>query len=352
MERTTHFYSSIMLHPRIFLWLLFFFLVSCGSADQEFWQEEIIESLGSKYRTSFQQNIEDFNARIRKDSQDVPAYLGIAESNIYLFIFGYVSRDRTVPEARMAFRHAYQIDSLSSEVHRMSGILSFLDWDWNSAPKAFIRAIETDPQNLSARHWYSLYLAAMGRFAEAMAQSDTIMTMDPNEDFLIGRGSLLYFQHQFEELKDLMLRTIPRDSTLPWGYDWLGMAYNGIEEHQASIDTYVKAFELSDGTVEVGAGLGHALGLGGRTHAAEAMAGYYTSRAQSDYLPPVQRSFIHLGIGEYDQALALLEQAFKEKSWFLIFIQIEPWYDPIRDQPRFQAILDKMNFPEGTGIAK
>ena len=329
--------------------LLYFGLLNltfaCKKAEPNYWQDEIISSLGNKYKMLHQQSIEELEKHLAIDSSDLSAHLGVAESNVMLFIFGHSPREQTIPQVRRALQSAYEIDSLDAEVQRMSGILSFLDWDWQNAPKAFQKAIRTNPTNLAARHWYALYLAAMGRMDESMAQSDTIMTMDPNEDYLIGRGSLLYFQHEFAPLRDLMLRTIARDSTLPWGYDWLGMAYNGLEDHQASIETYVQAFELSDGTVEVGAGLGHALGQGGEVIAARKMADYYAFRAKNDYLPPVQRSFIHLGLEEYDEALNLLEQAYDERSWFLIFIQIEPWYDPIRSQPRFRDLISKMKFP-------
>ena len=67
---------------------------------------------------------------------------------------------------------------------------------------------------------------------------------------------------------------------------------------------------------------------------------------RNHYLPPVQRAFIHIGIDEYDMAIQLLEQAYNENSWFLIFIQIEPWYDPLRNDQRFQDIIDRMDFPE------
>jgi len=103
---------------------------------------------------------------------------------------------------------------------------------------------------------------------------------------------------------------------------------------------------VSDGTGEVGGGLGHALGLAGEYETAKQMADFYGMKSKEYYLPPVQRAFIHIGIGEYDEAIKLLEQAYNENSWFLAFIQIEPWYDPIRDDPRFEEIMGRMKFPE------
>ena len=196
-------------------------------------------------------------------------------------------------------------------------MLNFLNWKWNDAQAAFRQAIRADPGNLGARHWYSLWLAAMVRFDEAMAQHDTISTMDPAGHHLVGTSSILYFQHRFEEMKPLLVKSIAADTMVPWGYDWLGMAYNGLEEHDDAMETYFKAFELSDGTVEVGAGLGHALGLAGEYDLAKQMTDYYTLAAQDRYLYPVQRAFVHLGIAEHDEAIKLLEQAYNEQSWFI-----------------------------------
>ena len=235
---------------------------------------------------------------------------------------------------------------MNSGVRKLEGMLSFLDWRWGDAEKAFQSAIGMDPANLNARHWYSLFLSAMGRLDEAMAQSDIILSMDPEGNYLIGRGSLFYFARRNEELKRLMIEEVAKDTSVAWGYDWLGMAYIELEEYENSIDTYYRAFRLSDGTVEVGGGLGHALGLAGEYETAKQLADFYSLKSKDHYLPPVQRAFIHIGIGEYDEAIKLLEQAYEEHSWFLAFILIEPWYDPIRDDPRFNRIVDRMAYPE------
>lgn len=305
-----------------------------------------MSSLGSKYKTEFLDMADSFEIQIDQDSTNTEAYLGLADSYILLYVFGYLPRHESLPHIRLAHAKALQLDSTHSDVLKLSGIIYFLDWQWEKAQNAFLQSIIMKPENLNARHWYSLWLSAMGNFDEAMAQSDTIMSMDTNGDYLVGRSSLLYFQYRFEEMKPLMLKNIEQYPDVPWGYDWLGMAYNGLGEHKDALETYFKAFTLADGTVEVGGGLGHALGQAGETKMAKQMADFYTMAAKDNYLPPCQRSFIHLGIGEYDEALQLLEKAYAEQSWFLIFIQIEHWYDPIRGDERFQALIDKMDFPE------
>ena len=334
-----------MYKPKLVI-LLFLLLISCKSPEQQRLNEETLASMGSKIKKAYVEAVDEFESRIQEDSANVEALIRLADTQITLYIFGFSSREETIPQATKAYHQARKLDSVSSEIKMLSGILSLLDWRWDDAEISFRSAIETNSQNLKARHWYSLYLSAMGHFDQAMAQSDTIATMDPAGHYLIGRGSLLYFARRNEELKNLMIKAVAMDTTVAWGYDWLGMAYIELEEYDNSVNTYYKAFELSDGTVEVGAGLGHALGLAGEYATAKKMADFYALKSRDHYLPPVQRSFIHIGIGEYDEAIRLLEQAFEEKSWFLVFIQIEPWFDPIRDDKRFDHIMHQMNFPE------
>ncbi|MBL7111591.1 MAG: hypothetical protein ISS19_06595 [Bacteroidales bacterium] len=329
---------------RIFLILLL--LIACQPQEKYELNEEVMASLGSKFKTAFSVGLPDLEAQIKADSTNMYALLGLSETKIFLYIFGYSSREETLPVAREAYQAARRIDPLNSGVQKLTGVFNLLDWKWSEVEPAFQKAIQADPQNLNARHWYSLYLASMGRFDEAMAQHDTIATMDTNEDYLVGRGSMMYFARRNEELKQLMLKAVAKDTTAPWGYDWLGMAYCELEDFNNSLETYFKAFELSDGTVEVGGGLGHALGLAGKYDLAKQMADYYTLAAEDHYLPPVQRAFIHIGIGEYDIAIELLERAYNEKSWFLVFIRVEPWFDPIRDDKRFADIMSRMEFPD------
>jgi len=329
-----------------FILLILILIFACQPQEKQELNEEILMSMGNKFKISFAQAADDFEILIKADSTNVEALLGYTEMKVMLYIFGFSSREETIPLAQMAFQKARALDSLSAGIFTFSGILSLLDWDWENSRISFLKAIRTDPQDPKPRHWYSLYLSAMGRFDEAMAQSDTIMGTDFSEDYQIGKGSLLYFARRNEEMKQLMLKTVAVDTTVGWGYDWLGMAYIELKDYDNAIKTYFKAFELSDGTVEVGAGLGHALGLAGKYDIAKQMADYYKLAAQDQYLPPVQRSFIHIGIGEYDEAINLLEQAYKEHSWFLVFIQAEPWYDPIRKDKRFIDIINWMEFPD------
>ncbi len=326
--------------------LLIVIALGCNPKKESQIDNTIMNALGNKHRQDWVDLAEAFKSQMANDSTNAEAFIGYAEAQIILYIFGFDAREETIPKAKKAFEHAWKLDSMNSASYKTLGMLEFLDWDWEASKMAFEKSIALNPKNMDARHWYSLWLSAMGDFDEAMAQSDTIMTIDTNNQYRIGRGSLLYFARRNEELRDLMLEEVEANPEQAWGYDWLGMAYIELENFEKSLATYYKAFNLADGLAEVGGGLGHALGLAGEQEEAKKLADFYAETAASGrYVPAVQRAFIHIGLGEYDEAIALLEQAYNENSWFIIFMQVEPWLDPLRDDPRFQEIMDRMEFP-------
>jgi len=330
----------------LFSILSIFLLVCCQDETRYHLDKDILASLGAKHKIEFQKLGAFYEDQAKVDSTNVEALVGIAEAEILIYAFGYVPNSEVMLKAELYFENAYALDSLNSNVQKLKGILHFIKKEWNESEIAFKKSIQIYPENLNARHWYSLYLIAMKRVDESMEQSDIIFDLDSNEQFLLGRGSLFYFQYRFEEMKPLMQKTIKNDPEAPWAYDWLGMAYNGLKEHDDAIKTYIKAFNLSDGTVEVGGGLGHALAEAGEITLAKEMTTYYDAVSKEKYLPAVQRAFIHIGLKEYDKALDLLEKAYQENSWFLLFMQTEHWYDPIKEDPRFKKIIIKMKYPK------
>ncbi|MEQ9297885.1 MAG: hypothetical protein RIF33_04945 [Cyclobacteriaceae bacterium] len=322
-----------------------FMFTSCETKQERQLDGKLLDAMGTRFRLGHEKASVDLRSQLAADSTILQNWLSLGENEILLFIFGYTARDKTIPVAEACLQEALKLDADHPGTLKLSGMVNFLKWNWEQARQDFRASIDANPTDLSTRHWYSLWLVTMDKIDEALIQHDTIASMDTNEDYLVGRGSIYYFDRDNERLKNLMIRTVEKDVSSPWPYDWLGMAYIELEDYDNSLDTYFKAFELSDGLVEVGAGLGHALGLAGEKALAKEMADYYEEMAKSRYLPQMQRAFIHIGIGEHEEAIALLEEAYEEKSWFLIFMAVEPWLDPLRGDPRFKALQEKMNYP-------
>ena len=200
-------------------------IFSCETKKEYTIDKTILRSFGAKHRDGYIDRIKLHKEEIAKDSTHVSDYVSITESNIIMFAFGFMSREQTIPEAKVFQEKAYAMDSLNSRVQEMAGILNFMDSEWEASEKAFKKSLELNPENLQARHWYTLYLMALKRIDEGFAQSTIVHDMDKTGDFLVARASIFYFLEDFEKMKPLMYKSLEKDSLSPWTLDWLGMAF-------------------------------------------------------------------------------------------------------------------------------
>ena len=124
------------------------------------------------------------------------------------------------------------------------------------------------------------------------------------------------------------------------------MTYVQAKRFDEAIATYEKAETLSGGIAEIKAGLGHAYGMAGKATEARKKLDELNDLSQQWYIPPVQIAFVCVSLGEKDKAFELLETAYREKSWELAFLRVEPWLDDLRDDPRFARLQRRMKFPD------
>jgi tetratricopeptide (TPR) repeat protein len=201
------------------------------------------------------------------------------------------------------------------------------------------------PENPDAHHWYALYLSAIGKHEQALKSSrhSLSLSMDPYSD--IGYGSILYFAHQFNEMVELLEETVKKTPNYAPSFDWLGMAYLQLKQFDKSIEAYRRAVELSDGLAEIKAGLGHAYGMAGRKEEARKVLNELNSLAEKYYIPPVQIAYVAASLDEIDETFELLEKAYIERTWDLVFIREEPWFDDFHSLPRFVDLLKRIQFP-------
>jgi tetratricopeptide (TPR) repeat protein len=299
-----------------------------------------------------------FQEAARLDPDYALAQVGLAETYTMLWSFGFVSCPEALAQAEAAARRAVELDPKLAEAHAALGALKMCEWDWAGAEAEFQRALELAPDNARSRHGYALFLAAMGRHQEALAQSTRANELQPSSPgIMTGLGAILYFARADARMIQVMEQTVKLDPKYAPGYDWLGMAYLQVGRFDESIEAYKKGLELAGGAAEVKAGrghaygvdimtgLGHAYGVAGRRREARQILGELRALARRKHVPPVDIAFVYLGLGEKERALELLEQAYRERSWQVAFLRVEPWVDSLRDDPRFQSLLRRLNFP-------
>jgi len=351
--RTSLSFGFVLIRSGIALFLILLTSTSATTAAEPEANESVaskeLKSLvypGKKMRDSFSRSAEQLEAWIRADSEEPALFVDLANVQTFLWCYGFVPHSEVMPRCETAARRALKLDPSLAAAHTALGIVLLGQRDWDAAERHLRLATELDPARAQSRHWYALYLAAMNRHDEASKQSIQSIKFDSSAGMKIARSSILYFKRDWQGMIDVLKPTIEQDAEYGPAYDWLGMAYIQKEQFEESITTYRRAVELADGLAEVLAGLGHAYAIAGREKEAREVLGKLNRLAEHWHVPPVQIAFVHIGLGEKQQALDLLDTAYDQRSWELVFLQTEPWLDDLREEPRFIELIEKMEFPK------
>ena len=308
-----------------------------------------VESLrypGKEKRDALVRSAEQLEAWIQADPDDAANYVGLADVQTFLWCYGFAPHPEVMPRCETAARQALELDPNLAAAHTVLGVVLLGQRDWDAAERQLRLATELDPSRAQAHHWYALYLAAMNRHDEARKHSLRSVELDSSSGMKIARSSILYFKRDWPGMIDVLKPTIEQDGDYGPAYDWLGMAYVQEQQFDKAIATYRRAVELSDGLAEVLAGLGHAYAVAGREKEARQVLDKLQRLAERWHVPPVQIAFVHVGLGEKRQAIDLLDRAYEQRSWELVFLQVEPWLDELRAEPRFTELIEKMKFPK------
>ena len=297
---------------------------------------------GKNFRIPFDRQLEECEQAVKQDPNDPAALAGLAGARINLWCYGFIPFDQTIPFAGIEAKKAVKLDDSLASAHMVLGIIRMAEWNWPAAENELKRAIELDPEHYKSRHWYALYLSAMGNHDAALRESEISVRLAGPADSMIGYASILYFAHKFDKMAELLENALHNETDFAPVYDWLGMAYVQLGKYDRSIGVYQKAVMLSDGLAEIRAGLGHAYGVAGRTDEARAIMDEFLDLEKRYYIPPVQMAFVAFGLGETELGFRLLGRAYRERSWELVFMATEPWFDHLHNDPRFTDLVKKI----------
>ncbi len=285
-----------------------------------------------------------FEQSIAQDSSFAPAHAGLAVAYALLGLAGGLSSEEALAKGTPAAEQALALDPSLSEAYAARGLLLELhEWDWAGAEDAFRHAIQLNPGNTFAYHELSLLLQRTGRIEEALAMMQRKMDLDP--DPLGGMNEVIWLYlslGRYDEVIDVAEKALELEPNYATSYWRLGEAYlqKGMEEQA------IRAFErmVQLGHPFVGY-LAHAYAVSGRREEAmavlddlmEEQAGG-NAGGWNDW----NLALTYTGLGEREQALAWLEQAYEAHAPALVLLNITPALDTLRSEPRFQALLEKV----------
>jgi TolB-like protein/Flp pilus assembly protein TadD len=288
----------------------------------------------------FKRAIEYMQQAVAKDPKYALAHAGLADS--YLFLGTYWVE--SISEAKAAALKAIELDPTLAEAHVALGhIRLWLDWDRSAAESEFRRGIEINPGSALAHNEYAMYLAAVGRVGDAMTEIGRAQAADPGSAIVgTNRGWCLLYSRKGSEAVGQFRRTLqlePNDVGAHWG---LGAAYAQEAQYDDAIAELQRAVTLSEGSPLVIGHLGFVYGLSGAKQKAAAALQQLKQMAEREYVPSTALALVSLGAGNRAGALDLLDRAYDEHDFSLVFLEVAPWFEQIRSEPRFQQLLRRM----------
>jgi len=285
-----------------------------------------------------------FQQATEKDPGYALAYTGIADSCALIPVYGAGPPQDYYPRAKAAAERAVALDDMLGEAHASVANVLFRYLKLGESAKEFERSIELNPSYATAHQWYGrLTLYATGQFERAIAEVNRAIELDPISPIIhADLGSVYIGARRYDEAMKQFRTALELYPQFDWAHRNLGTALELTGAQESAIAEYQRALELSDDP-RVLAFLGHAEASIGRQNEARAMLKQLTEIAKTRYVSGYGFAVIDLALGEREQALEWLEKDARERSGFEInFIKVDPFLDPLRSDPRFEALVSKV----------
>ncbi len=293
--------------------------------------------------------IEHFQQSIERDPDFALGHAGLADSYIALTFYNFAAPHETMPKAKESAIKALALDDTLAEAHAsLAHILMNYDWDWSAAEKEFKRSIELKPDYATGHQWYAVhYLTATGRFEEALQEMKRALELEPASLLMnTFMGATLYYAGRYDEAIDQCRKTIQMDPNFAVAHWHLGLAYEQKQLLDAATEEFKKAIALSADSPLMKAALGRAYAKSQKEHEATEMLNELDELGKRQYVSAYEVATIYVALGNNEQAFQLLEQAYGEHSFHLVYLNVSPQFKPVRSDRRFQDLVQRIGLSQ------
>ena len=276
------------------------------------------------------------------------AQAGIAVAYAVMATLGWAAPRDVMTKAQEAVRHALALDDSDAFAHAASAqVMQYYSWDWAGAERAFRRALELAPGEAGIRSSYAVFLAIYrGRLDPGLTEARRAIERDP-VSALCSRSLaiILLAARRFDAAQDQARKALDLDPTFLPAYWDLGMGLAAMGDSQEAMAILRQAQQLAPDDMTTQGHLGRVYALAGEREEALKILDHLEQRRRHQYVSSSHLTWVNIGLGEHGQALDRLEEAYEERDGLLPAINVFFLFDPLRSDPRFQALLKKMNFP-------
>ena len=305
-----------------------------------YWDKRTAESL-AKSRDYFQQ-------AIAKDPNYALAYVGLAENFFVLSEYSNTPASESIPKGMTYVQKALAIDDTLPEAHALLGALHDNEWDWAAAAREFDHALELNP-NLSRTHvLYGLHFNYVGNYDQALAHFRRAVELEPlnlNANANLLEGYMI--AGQYDRAVEQGKKTLEIDPSFANVHFLLSDTYAFMHKYDLWLEEWEQAAKLVNDPDEIAAAEAarREYPKSGYRGAVKRSIEIYEEQAKRSYVEPTNMAMRYAAIGEKDSAIRWLEKAYAEKSAFAMYIRAYPYLDSLHSDPRYAALLKRMNLP-------
>ena len=322
-------------------------LSSARAVDPAALQEYLLgrQSWNRQSEKGFAEALEHFNRAKEIDPGFALAWVGVAE--YYWGAAPDIAPPEEVAKGKAAARRAVELDDSLAEAHTALAMLNYaVEYEWGESEREFQRAISLNSNSADAHWQYGWLLVYVGRFDEALKEMQRAVELDPLSAVMTTDLSGPYtLKKDYDKAIAQCRKALELDPSFFLSHFVLGW----IEMRRGA--NYAKAIEefhlvQTIETQPMATGLlGYAYARNGQKDKAMETLNELNQLASRRFVSPYHQALVYLGLGENSQAIDWLEKAYEERSPWLTWLKVEPMFDPLRSDPRFQALYQKMNFP-------
>ncbi|HYI93319.1 MAG TPA: protein kinase [Bryobacteraceae bacterium] len=287
--------------------------------------------------------VEYFSQAVALDPQFALAYTGLADA--YAMQSGIVHPLEVFPKAKSAAQQALQLDNTLAEAHTSLAFTHlFFDWDWLQTEKEYKRAIQLNPNYASAHSMFGMYLTAMSRFDEALVEMKRALQLDPGSLAIhTGVGRVLFYARRYRDAAEHYTDTLELNAEFSEALFDLGRTRAAQGRPDQAIQLLERGLKAAGSDAGAIAEMAFVYRKAGRKAEAERSLDALRQLATKRYVSPYFFAAAQVGANN-EATLDFLEQAYQDRSFSMIYLDVDPRFDQLRSNPRYQRLLQRMGF--------
>jgi len=293
---------------------------------------------------SLRMSVAYFEAALAEDPNYALAYTGLADTYGLFAFLDIMPASEALPRAKELAEAALRIDGGLAEAHAsLAGVKKLYEWDWEGAEGEYLRALELSPNHAQVHHEYAALLSSLGRSDEAMREIHRAHELDPLS--LVINNEIAWHLHMARDFEGALRqawKTLALEPRFAPAQHTLGMANEQMGNLEEAVVEFQNACACSGNHPAALAALGHAHAAAGQTSEALKALHELEETSQQRHVSPYWLSLVHTALGNRRAALEWLERGVEERDVWMIWLKVEPRFDPLRSDLRFHEVLRRI----------